>query len=348
MNKKLLYSLLFLGFALVFNSCKDDEPLPEPQPQPVTGIQPGQGVFITNEGGFQAGNATVGYWKYSDTSITGDLFQPANQQPLGDICQSMTIVGNKGYVVVNNSGKVEVVNLNDFKRVATITGLTSPRYFLPVNSSKAYVTDLFGGSVSIVNLATNSVSGTISIPGWTEAMILIDDEVFVCNTDHDKLYVIDSQTDLLTDSITVTRGAVNLALDANEKLWVLCAGDVPSAIAGGLYRINPSTHQVEQSFTLTASYSIKGLSMNPNRDTLYYINTDAWRMAISATQLPTASFLSGAANAWYALGIAPNGEIYIGDAIDYVQPSVVYRYSPSGILQSNKRSGILSGSFTFY
>jgi len=58
----------------------------------------------------------------------------------------MTIQGNNAYIVVNNSGKIEVVSRNDLKSVAIINGLVSPRYISFVNEKKAYVTSLYSDS----------------------------------------------------------------------------------------------------------------------------------------------------------------------------------------------------------
>ncbi|MGL5891001.1 MAG: YncE family protein, partial [Bacteroidia bacterium] len=289
--KKGFQFALFLGLLLFAVSCKQD-PLPEPVPAPAGGILPGQGMFITGEGNFQFGNATVYYWKPGDTIASGDLFQPANQRPLGDVCHSMTIVGNRAYVVVNNSGKIEIVNLSDFKSTTVINGFTSPRYLLPVSSTKAYVSDLYANAISVVDLVTNTITGSIALSGKTEQLLLHNGEVFVTNTESDKLYVINPQTDQLTDSIQVAKGGSSLVLDANNKVWVLCSGNWQGTLPGGLFRINPATHQVEQNWSIATGSGVKGLCTNQQRDQLLFIRTDVFRMNITDQQLPTQPFIA--------------------------------------------------------
>ena len=65
-----------------------------------------------------------------------------NNQILGSIAQSLSFFQSNFYVVINNSNKIVVCN-NQFKKTSQISGLTSPRYFLPVSNQKAYVSDLY-------------------------------------------------------------------------------------------------------------------------------------------------------------------------------------------------------------
>ena len=64
------------------------------------------------------------------------MFFQTNGTPLGDVVQSITQFNNNAYVVVNNSNKIEVIDITNFSSIATITGFTSPRYFLPWTTIK--------------------------------------------------------------------------------------------------------------------------------------------------------------------------------------------------------------------
>ena len=52
-------------------------------------------------------------------------------------------------VVVNNSGKVEVVDSSDLLSKSTITGFQSPREINQINTDFAYVTDLYSNSIQL-------------------------------------------------------------------------------------------------------------------------------------------------------------------------------------------------------
>ncbi len=49
---------------------------------------------------------------------------------------------------------------------------------------------------------------------------------------------------------------------------------------------------------------------------------------------------------FYGLTVNPvNSEVYVADAIDYVQPGVILRYSPEGELLDEFKVGIIPGAF---
>ena len=136
----------------------------------------GDGVFVINEGNFLAGNGSLSFYSYASAKIFNNIFSQANGRALGDVPNSMVISGNKGYVVVNNSGKIEVVDKNTMKSSRTIDSLISPRHILLINSEKAYVSSIYSNSLTIINLQTNSVSGHINIRRSSEAMVLLGDK----------------------------------------------------------------------------------------------------------------------------------------------------------------------------
>lgn len=346
MNNHRLTLFLF-SFAVVFFSCRRDKP--ENPLMPAISIANSGGVYITNEGNFQYGNAKVSYYSITDASVTEDLYKIANGTALGDVCQSMYLFNGKAYIVVNNSGKVAVVNSKTFATITEIQGLGSPRYFLPVSNNKAYVTDLYANSISIVNLSTNSKTGSIPCKGWTEELISVYGKTYITNKQSDKIYIVNEATDLLEDSIQVGYGSNSIREDKDGKLWVLCSGSISNTIKASLHKINPVTKQVEQSFLFaSAADSPWRLNINGSNDTLYFMNNNIYRMSISASTLPSTPFITSNGRAFYGLGVDPiNGTIYVSDAIDYVQRGMVYRYSSNGALINSFLAGIIPGTFCF-
>jgi len=327
--------------------CQKDSPTPSGNTS--VSVSSNGSVYITNEGNFGAGNAMVSYFNPSTGVSSEDLYKPANGNNLGDVCQSMTVVNEKAYLVVNNSGKVVVVNPLTFQLKGTIGGLNSPRYFLPITNSKAYVSDLYANGISVVDLNANSKIGFIACPGWTEQMIYLYGKVFVTNETHNQLYVVDPMLDKVTDSIAIGYGANSIKQDKNGKIWVLCGGSTTLQKAGGIYRINPSNNQVELAITCgNLSDSPWRLALNPTNDTLYYLNGGVYRLSINDLNFPSSAFLPKLSHSYYGLGINPaDGSIYVSDAIDYVQRGTVYRISPTGKILNQFLAGIIPGDFYF-
>jgi hypothetical protein len=341
---KRFITLLFLSISLV--ACRKDGPPADQQTN--IHIDQGSGVYIVNEGNYQFGNAKVGYFNLSKQEAIIDVFQQTNGKPLGDVCQSMYIFQHKAYLVVNNSGKIEVCQTGTLKSTATITGLASPRYFLPVSNSKAYVSDLYSNAISIVDLVQNIKTGSIPCKGWTEGMALIYGQAFVTNIRSNYLYIVNTSTDQLVDSIPLRVGGNSIQQDKNGKLWVLCYGDKNNDVKAALYRIDPLSRNVELTLPFQGTdESVNRLSINGTNDTLYFLNKGVCQFPITATTLPSPLIAQGGKN-FYGMGIDPhNSLIYVSDAIDYVQQGKVYVYQPNGNLVTSFATGIIPGGFCF-
>lgn len=180
--KRILLSVLFIVFCLTaFIGCMKWD-YGEMEDFSATG----DGLFITNEGNFQYGNATLSYYDPETKTVENEVFYRANAMKLGDVAQSMTIRNDVGWVVVNNSHVIFAIDINTFKEVGRITGLTSPRYIHFISDEKAYVTQIWDYRIFIVNPKTYQITGYIECPdmtmetGSTEQMVQYGKYVYVC------------------------------------------------------------------------------------------------------------------------------------------------------------------------
>ncbi|HWY10877.1 MAG TPA: DUF5074 domain-containing protein [Bacteroidia bacterium] len=338
---------IFLFASLLLFSCVKDKP--NDLMQPAVSFSNGHKVYITSEGNFGSNNSSVSLYDPGNGQVVSDIYKTQNNNAvLGDVCQSMAKINNKFYVVVNNSGKIVIVNPNDFKLTGTITGLTSPRFIMPITFSKAYVTDLFSNSISIIDLNTNTKTGYIPCGGWTEQMALIYNKAFITNNNTNYTYVINTITDQITDSINVGKYGGSIVTDKNSKIWVLSGKDTPNSTAGKLSRINPITLQVELTLPFTLTDSPGNLCINTTKDTLYFLNTNVYKMEISSTTLPSSAFVTSSSNTFYGLGVSDKDyNVYVSDAIDYIQKSSILVYSPAGQLKTTFKAGINASGFYF-
>lgn len=311
---------------------------------------PERGIFITAEGNFTWDNASLSYYDPATRRVENEVFLRANGMKLGDVAQSMSLHNGRGYVVVNNSGVIWVVDPSTFRITGLIEGVVSPRYIHFPNETTAYVTDLYDPRITVVDTRTNRIRGRIPTNGHksTEQMVQWGDEVFVnCWSYDDKILVVDTRRDCLVDSIRVGPQPSSIVLDRQGKLWTLTGGGITGATAM-LTRIDAATRRIEQSWMFGGESSPAQLALNGTRDTLYFIDRDVWRMRIDAEALPDEPFLRYSETTYYGLGIDPRtSEVYVADAIDYVQHGVVYRFTPRGRCIDTLRVGITPGSFCF-
>ncbi|NCU32016.1 MAG: hypothetical protein EOM23_03550, partial [Candidatus Moranbacteria bacterium] len=171
----------------------------------------GNGVFIINEGNFGNGNGSLSFLNLDSMKIYNNIFYQANNRPLGDVPFSMALFEEEVWVVVNNSGRIEALDKKDMTSVAVIDGFTSPRFLLPVDDRKVYVSDLYSPEIKVVNQSDKIAETTINIGRSSEQMILAGGKVFVAfwsnygfpDFENNQLFVIDPETDFLIDSITV-------------------------------------------------------------------------------------------------------------------------------------------------
>ncbi|MBI1288423.1 MAG: hypothetical protein GC178_12700 [Flavobacteriales bacterium] len=301
------------------------------------------GVFVVHEGNFQAGNASLSFYNKYKGEMENGVFTAVNSIPLGDVGQSMVTLGDKGYVVVNNSGKVEVVNLQDLSSAGTITGLSSPRYICVVSNSVAYISDLFSGAITVFNPEMLAKTGTIALHGEVEEMVNTSNGVMVAGSGADQVFRIDAQNTVV-DSVNVGIGPTNLAVDANGKVWVMTNGGWGTE-EPKLVRINPADMSVELSLNFPITDFPSSLKTNAAGDKLLWVNGGVCRMDISATALPSSVFVNAAA---YKVGVDPSDDrLYVSDAGDFNSNGHVYRYQADGTPIDTFEVGVIPGEFCF-
>ncbi len=346
--KKFITLSVLAAFILV-QSCSDD---PEP------GIKPGEsGFFVVNEGGFGNGNTSVSFYDRKTDAITNDIFAAKNGRPLGDQSQSMTVFENKGYIVVQNSAKIEVIDASDFSSLATITGeLPNPRYFVGVSSAKGYVSDWGAdgvtGTVKVIDLITYKVTKTIATGKGANRMLKVGNLVYVANAGgYDKdntVKVINVNTDAIVASITTGDNPNSLQKDKDGSIWVTSSGalaynpdfsiNVANSTKGSVSKIASSNNTETLRLTVDkVTYSAPGnLGISPDGMKLYYTYDNAiYSLSTTSTTLPSSAFIN---KNYYGLSVDP----FNGNIIGCVAPN----FSSSGSIDVYDHSGNLQKSYT--
>ena len=317
----------------------------------------GAGLFVINEGNFQYGNASLSYYNPATKSVENEVFYRANAMKLGDVAQSMTLYGDTGWIVVNNSHVIFAIDPATFKEKGRIENLTSPRYIHFLNDEKAYVTQLWDNRIFIVNPKRYEITGYIECPamtmesGSTEQMVQWGKYVFVnCWSYQNRILKIDTTTDKVVAELEVGIQPTSLVVDCYGKLWSITDGgyeDSPYGFeAPSLYRIDAETFTIEKQFRFAKGDAPSEVQLNGRGDKLYWINNDVWAMDVTADRIPVKPFIPYSDTLYYGLTIDPrSGEVYVADAIDYVQAGKIYRYSEQGERLDEFYVGITPGAF---
>jgi hypothetical protein len=347
------YILVCVTIALLFTNCKKDS---IEQPKGTYS----KGVFVVNEG-TQSVSTSISCFNPDSMKVYNDIFESVNQLPLGSYAQSINSANNKYYIMVGGSNKVEVVNQSDFKSITTITGLHKPRYFLSVNSQKAYVSQWGDngktGTIAIIDLTNNTIKSTIAGVGkGTEKMLLLNNKVYAVNAggyDNDStIVVVDPSTDAITKRINVGYNPNSIVVDKNGLIWVLCSGytnlDTWSQIKpGALVAIDSATNEVTKTLSFAELVSPTSLTINATKDQLVYLyNKAVYQQDITATTLTTTAKI----NRWfYHIGIDPSSNIlYATDPGDYSSNGKLLRYNASFNKIDSCTVGIGAGELFFH
>jgi YVTN family beta-propeller protein len=334
--------------AIVFiQSCNDD-------PKPV--IQPGElGFFVVNEGGFGNGNSSVSFYDRETDIMSNDIFIARNGRALGNQAQSMTVFEGKGYIIVQGDSKIVVINADDFSSVATINeDVPSPRYFLGISTTKAYVSDWgvdgITGTIKVIDLSNYDVIKTISTGQGSNKMVKRGNFVYVVNQGgygkDNSIEVIDTKTDAVVGEIITGDNPNSLQIDKEGNIWVATSGakvyksdwsiDETASTLGSITKIG-TDDKVVMSLQIDKVTSSPGnLEISPDKKTLYYTYSGAiYAINITDTTLPVAPLVN---KNYYGLSVDP----FNGNIIGCLAPN----FSAAGSIDVYDASGNFGKSYT--
>jgi YVTN family beta-propeller protein len=335
----------FLFILLLFCSCSDND-----TPTIKASGAYDEGVWIANEGNFMSSDGSISFFHTDSSKVENNVFYNVNKRHLGDVVQSITIAGERAYVVVNNSKKIEVINALTGVSVGVITGVASPRY-LVVLGEKAYVTDLYADKVYVVNTQTLQIIKEIKVSGWTEKMAVVGGKIYVASrrtnadmrTGGNLILAINPSTDTVTDSIFVGKASGELIADASGFLWTITRNPA-------LVRIAATPLHIHKVFSLpNKDTTLSVLAKNGLGDTLFWLQKEGvCKMATNTSSTDYKVVVPKKSYNFYGLGVSPhNSDIYVSDAIDFTQKGVVFRHKRGGTRIDSFRVGLIPSNFTF-
>jgi YVTN family beta-propeller protein len=320
---------------------------------PVVPVPSAKGVYILNEGTFGRGNASLSYYDLESFRAYNDVFFAVNNRNLGDVANQMVVRGNRGFLVINNSDKVEVIDLHSNASVGTINvgSGKSPRQIAFAGDTLALVTALYDNSVLLVNTLTFTVTGRIAVGDNPEGIAIANGKAYVANSGFGygrTLSVIDIASRAVSRTITVGDNPTGVGLSGEGEVFVVCGGayndfanpddDTPAKLA----IVSPISDTVVDTILLgehatTIALSPEGRGYVPLTTKVLSIDTRGRRVV--GTFAP---------KSFYGVGIEEvSGDIYLTDPKDFVQAGEVYIYAANGQLRNRIQVGVIPGSIAF-
>lgn len=380
--KKVNLILLALVAAMLF-SCKP-EPTPTPvDPSDTTSVNL-KGVFVLNEGVYQFSNGSLTFYDPEADTVANNLFYKANGVPIGDVAQSLALSEGKLYIVVNSSNYIYKVDANTLKCNLSTTfqlaGFYSPREMHIVAPNKAYVSDLIGTGLWIINPQNMTHTGSVELGKTTEKMVQVGNELYVSNwsnyylpsMEKNTVQVVDINNDVKVAEITVGKEPNTMVVDKNNHVWVLCEGATwqSDGEKPTMWEIDPMLKTAHCRYTFSdvedpetgdiIRFAASNMKADPTGRYFYVIvshvdeDGDAFDSEVRRFDMETQQFsqtfcISSEGDTFYNMAVEPNtGEIYVSRIGNYsVTNGNVYRYTSDGLLLSSFEAGLFPSAMLF-
>lgn len=295
-------------------------------------------LYILNEGNFTWGNASVTGVDLNSYKVYQEVYKTVNNLPLGDVAQSMFMRNDTGWVVVNHSGKIEVVELPSFKRLYTISGLNSPRY-MDCAGDTCYVTELYANLVRVLttrgemlhSLPHNGLAGEIKI---------VSNTVWV-STSRDSTTTVSSLNRYTGELVeTIVKDAESVYFEENALYWVKNG------------RLSKRGHEQSNSELLTTGlpHSLSHLTIDASREEIYYVfEGSVWLADYTTPQTESISWYSEPdLNIYNLVFEEEESALYVVNVKDYTRRGEVIKLNKRGVEAGRIVTGIIPNHLTFF
>jgi len=316
---------LLLVLALGFNACESNDNKKPEYPSL-------KGEFVVCQGNFLKNNGAVAM--YGDLATDNNIFKSVNDKDLGDVVQDFCIADTLGFVVVNNSQKVEVVRMRDFESVKTISDLSYPRYVAQATDRTVYISNGNGKSeqdeVVEFDFVSMEIVDRIKVGKGPEMLVKVGNKMYVANsggygTDNN-VSVIDISTGEVVKTITSGYAGKAMKADKEGNLWVFCGGRVEYGPAPDfakiqkdvpkLVKIDTKTDEVvteiEYTGKVVGTDGSNLIAAAAKSNHIFFIADGVYKMELDATTFPTEKWED---NVYFGIDVDPSsGSVYLMDA----------------------------------
>ena len=379
---------LLCGALVSLFACQKD-PIPEKDSTltgtevDVSGVSPGiKKVFMLNEGSMGSNNSTLDFLRISDGNYITGAFKKMNPDigtGLGDVGNDIVVIGNEVWMVINNSGIVEVVSAKDETEIAAIQ-VPTPRN-IAYDNTYAYVTSWAGayangaydeygyytvtdyknvkGQVYRINLNTKKVEGSVEVGYQPEGIACYNGKLYVANSGgissqlppdysyDNTVTVIDTKTFKAVKTLDVQINLKSVFSDGKGNVYVTTLGNYWD-VHSGVYIIDASDKVKHVSdYVSVAALHDGTLYCIGAEEEFDWLAAKTWKAFSVKDGAKAASILKMDGTNPYGLFALGNDAFLVSDAGDYFNPGTVSLYSKGGKVWT-VTAGVCPGHFAIW
>ena len=352
----------------------------------VTAGDPGNAfykLFVLNEGQMGTNGAELDFLRFTDGKFVNSAYSQMNAgKKLGDVANDIYIRGNLAWIVVNNSGLIEVINAIDETSYVHFD-IPAPRnisfygnYAYVTSWAEAASTPLTDGTGAVyrIDLVNASVDPVPMEVGWQPEGIVTDNAgyIWVANSGgihamatgayDDRLMVINPSSQQVATSINLAANLKNLFYDTQHGIiWATALGDYYS-VHSGVYPVSVSNRTPISRSEELAAVRFSCAAFDSEWNLVVVGSDDEWnwsgprayslaRVSPDGTvrKTPFAGTDAERIASPYAIAVHPvSGDIYITDAGDYINPGKLWCFDGELKLKWEATTGVCPGHLAFY
>lgn len=373
MKKIQLSITMILGVIIsILSSCRGDEHIVVSDVQIIRDkIDPNSkiaGMYLVNEGNMGSNKCTLDYLDYTEGIYMRNIYPERNPtivKELGDVGNDVQIYGNKLYIIVNCSNKVEVLDARTGVRIKQIE-IPNCRYIC-FRREHAYVSSYVAGvlidpnaplgAVFKIDTASLQVVDKVTVGYQPEEMVVLGDYLYVANSGGYRVPYYDNTVSVVEfegfrqeQQIVVGLNLHRIKADKYGKLWVSSRGnynDIYSpygSVPSNLFVLDKRVGYNEMIVTDTINVPCSNMAIHG--DSLYLYSHDYDNITqqntltygiinIKTKKVVSKNFITDGTEKEikmpYGISIHPEtGDIYVTDAKNYVSTGTLSCYNKEG------------------
>ena len=373
MKKVQLSITMILGVIIsILSSCRGDEHIVVSDVQIIRDkIDPNSkiaGMYLVNEGNMGSNKCTLDFLDYTEGIYMRNIYPERNPtivKELGDVGNDVQIYGNKLYIIVNCSNKVEVLDARTGVRIKQIE-IPNCRYIC-FRREHAYVSSYVAGvlidpnaplgAVFKIDTASLQVVDKVTVGYQPEEMVVLGDYLYVANSGGYRVPYYDNTVSVVEfesfhqeQQIVVGLNLHRIKADKYGKLWVSSRGnynDIYSpygSVPSNLFVLDKRVGYNEMIVTDTINVPCSNMAIHG--DSLYLYSHDYDNITQQSTltygiiniktkKVVSKNFITDGTEKEikmpYGISIHPEtGDIYVTDAKNYVSTGTLSCYNKEG------------------